>query len=155
MAQRFLDKAIFEDVYSAAVTQARIVDEKYEVGSSHVTILRILSEPNFKDLKYIIWRTSQLHKYSTDRKALMYEKVKRLFFCLGYGDINRFRPMDSEDVFNKTKLSLYMTDTTIFLIREKQIACARCNVVSIDKRYGAFAFESDHVDENFRKEGEK
>ena len=133
MAQRFLDKAIFEDVYSAAVTQARIVDEKYEVGSSHVTILRILSEPNFKDLKYIIWRTSQLHKYSADRKALMYEKAKRLFFCLGYGDINRFRPMDSEDVFNKTKLSLYMTDTTIFLIREKQIACARCNVVSIDK----------------------
>jgi len=44
-----------------------------------------------------------------------------------------------------------MTITIIFLVREKQIACARCNVVSIDKRYGAFAFESDHVDENFEE----
>jgi hypothetical protein len=155
MVQRFLDHSIYEDAYSAAVAQARIMDEKYEVGSNHVTILQILSEPNFRDLTYIIWRTSQLHYSSADRKAMTYEKVKRLFFGLGYGDINRFRPMDSEDVFNKTMLSHFMTDTTIFLIREKQIACARCNVVSIDKRFGAFAFESDHVDENFRKEGEE
>ena len=155
MVLRFLDHSIFEDAYSAAVAQARIVDEKYEVGSNHVSILQILSEPNFKDLTYIIWRTSQLHNKSADRKALAYEKVKRLFIGLGYGDINRFRPMDSEDVFNKTRISHFMTDTTIFLIREKQIACARCNVVSIDKRYGALSFESDHVDENFRKEGEE
>ena len=48
-----------------------------------------------------------------------------------------------------------MSDITLFPIREKQIACARCNFVSLDERLGAFGFESDHVDENFPKKGEK
>jgi hypothetical protein len=63
--------------------------------------------------------------------------------------------LDSEDKFNNSNHSVFLVDTTVFLIRSKQIACARCNLVSLDERYGAFAFESDHVDENFRKKGEE
>jgi hypothetical protein len=48
-----------------------------------------------------------------------------------------------------------LAETTVFLIQSKQIACARCNPVSLDERLGAFGFESDHVDENFRKKGEE
>jgi uncharacterized protein YcbX len=48
-----------------------------------------------------------------------------------------------------------LAETTVFLIQSKQIACARCNLVSLDERLGAFGFESDHVDENFRKKGEE
>ena len=77
-------------MYSAAVTQARLIDEKYEVGSNHVTTLEILSEVNFRDLTYMAWRISQLHSSSSDHKALTYEKVKGLFSALGYGDIHRF-----------------------------------------------------------------
>ena len=90
-----------------------------------------------------------------ERKGLTHEKVKGLISALGYGDINRFRPTDSEDFYDKDKLSKFMASTIIFLILEKQNACARCNVVSIDKRYGAFGFESDLVDENFRKKDEE
>ena len=63
--------------------------------------------------------------------------------------------MDSEDKFDNSNLSEFLLETTVFLIRSKQIACARCNLVSLDERFGAFGFESDHVDENFRKKGEK
>jgi len=90
MAKCFFDKAIFEDVYSAAVAQARIIDEKYEVGSNHVTTLEIISELNFRDLTYMAWRILQLHSSSSIRKALTYKKAKGLFSALGYGDIHRF-----------------------------------------------------------------
>lgn len=85
-----------------------------------------------------------------ERKGLTHEKVKGLISALGYGDINR-----CEDFYDKDKLSKFMASTIIFLILEKQNSCARCNVVSIDKRYGAFGFESDLVDENFRKKDEE
>jgi hypothetical protein len=60
-----------------------------------------------------------------------------------------------EDHFNNSKLSEFLIETTVFLIRSKQNACARCYVVSLDEQFGAFDFESDHVDENFRKKGEE
>ncbi len=53
------------------------------------------------------------------------------------------------------KSAIFWQRLLFFLIRSKQIACARCNRVSLDERFGAFGFESDHVDENFRKKGEK
>jgi hypothetical protein len=48
-----------------------------------------------------------------------------------------------------------LAEITVFLIQSKQIACTRCNLVSLDERLGAFGFESDHVDENFRKKREE
>jgi hypothetical protein len=56
---------------------------------------------------------------------------------------------NEEDKFNNSQLSHFLAETTVFLIRSKQISCARCNLISLDERLGAFGFESDHVDENF------
>jgi hypothetical protein len=151
----FLEKALFDAEYSAAVERAREMDNTYVVGSNHVPLVRILSDPKFKAVMKVIWRISQLGINSKDRKALTYERITHLFIAFGHGDIKRFRPSDSEDKFNNSKLSDYLTDTTVYLIRSKQIACARCNIVSLDEQFGAFGFESDHVDENFRKKGEE
>jgi hypothetical protein len=128
------------------------MDNMYVMGSNHVPLVQILSDPMFKAVMIILWRITQLGKTC---KALTYEKISGLFIAFGHGDIKRFRPFDSEDKFNNSKLSEYLSDTTIFLIRSKQNACARCNVVSLDEQFGAFGFESDHVDKNFRKKGEE
>jgi hypothetical protein len=145
----FLELALFEAEYSAAVERAREMDNTYVVGSNHVR------DPKFKAVMKILWRISQLGITSKDRKALTYEKITGLFIAFGHGDIKRFRPTDSEDKFNNSHLSDYLTETTVYLIHRKQIACARCNLVSLDEQFGAFGFESDHVDENFREKGEE
>jgi hypothetical protein len=151
----FLEKALFDAEYSAAVERAREMDNTYVVGSNHVPLVWILTDPNFKAVMIIIWRISQLESGSKEREYLTYERVTSLFSAYGHGDIKRFRPLDSEDKFDNSKLCDFLAETTVFLIRSKQIACARCNLVSLDERFGAFGFESDHVDENFRKKGEK
>ena len=79
----FSDKAMFEDWYSAAVAESIRVAAIYNVGSDHVTIVRIISDPNFKDLMRVAWRILQLGPNSLDRKALTCAKVKLLFCCLG------------------------------------------------------------------------
>jgi hypothetical protein len=151
----FLVLALFEDEYSAVVERAREMDNMYVVGSNHVPLLQILSDPMFKALMLIIWRISQLGITCKGRKALTYERISGLFNAFGHGDIKRFRSSDMEDHFNNSKLSEFLIETTVFLIRSKQNACARCYVVSLDEQFGAFDFESDHVDENFRKKGEE
>jgi hypothetical protein len=151
----FLELALFEAEYSAAVERAREMDNTYVVGSNHVPLLQILSDPMFKAVMIILWRISQLGITCKDRKALTYEKISGLFVAFGHGDIKRFRPLDSEDKFNNSQLSDYLSETTVFLIRSKQNACARCNLISLDEQFGAFGFESDHVDENFRKKWEE
>ena len=80
---------------------------------------------------------------------------KLLFSSLGQGDINRFQNTDEESNFENHICSDFMVKTIMFIIRDRQNACARCNVVSTDKWYGAFGFKSDHVDENYRREGEE
>jgi hypothetical protein len=155
MAQSFEDKAIFETAYSAALTEAARTANAHPVASNHVTMERIMSEENFKVLVYTAWRMTQLPNHNPDRDALTYEKVKLLFSTLGFGDINRFRPEDSEDWFNNHGLTKFMTDHIIYLIREKQNACARCNLVVDDSRHGAFGFDSDHIFENFRMDNEE
>ena len=151
----FLILSLFEAEYSAVVERAREMDNKYVVGSNHVPLVRILTDPNFKAVMILIWRITQLDRNSKDTKDLTYERVNCLFSAYGHGDIKRFRPLDSEDKFDNSNLCDFLAETTVFLIRSKQIACARCNLVSLDERFGAFAFESDHVDENFRKKGEE
>jgi hypothetical protein len=151
----FLILSLFEAEYSAVVERAREMDNKYVVGSNHVPLVRILTDPNFKAVMIIIWRISQLERGSKDRKDLTYERVTCLFSAFGHGDIKRFQPSVSEDKFDNSNLSDFLTETTVFLIRSIQIACARCNLVSLDVRLGAFGFESDHVDKNFQKKGEE
>jgi hypothetical protein len=151
MSQLFEDKAKFETAYSAALAEAGITANAHQVSSDHVTIERIMSEENFKVLVYTAWRMTQEHQESADCIALTYEKVKLLFSSLGFGDINRFR----QDCFNRNCLTKFMTKHIIYLIREKQNVCARCNLVVEDKRYGAFGFDSDHIFENFRMDNEE
>ena len=151
----FKDKAIFETAYSAALAEAGMTANAYQVSSNHVTIERIMSEENIKALVYTAWRMTQLPKDSADRNALTYEKVKLLFSTLGFGDINSFRPEDSKDSYNSMTLSKFMTTHIVYLMREKQNACARCNFVVDDKRFGAFGFDSDHIGENFRMDDEE
>ena len=155
MSRLFEDKAKFETAYSAALAEAGITANAHQVSSDHVTIERIMSEENFKVLVYTAWRMTQEHQESADRIALTYEKVKLLFSSLGFGDINRFRPEDSEDSFNSWGLAKFMTSHIVYLTREKQNACARCNILVEDKRYGAFGFDSDHIFENFRMDNEE
>ncbi len=131
------------------------MDNTYVVGSNHVPHVRTLSDPKFKAVMKLHWRISQLGITSKDRKALTYEKITGLFIAFGHGDIKCFQPLDSEDKFNNFHLSNYLTETTVFLIRSKQIACARRNLVSLYEQFGAFGFESNHVDENFQKKGEE
>jgi len=155
MSQLFEDKAIFETAYSAALAEAVMTANAHQVSSDHVTIERIMSEENFKVLVYTAWRMTQERRESADRIALTYEKVKLLFSTLGFGDINHFRPEGSEDCFNSSGLTKFMTLHIIYLIREKQNACARCNCLVEDERFGAFGFDSDHVGENFRIDNEE
>ena len=66
------------------------MDNKYVVGSNHVPLVRILTDPNFKAVMIIIWRISQLDRHCKDRKDLTYERVTCLFSTFGHGDIKRF-----------------------------------------------------------------
>ena len=59
--------------------------------------------------------------------------------------------MDSEDFYDKDKHSKFIMNTIAVIILEKQNACTKCNVISIDKWYGVVGFESNHVDKNFQK----
>ena len=74
-----------------------------------------------------------------------------MFSNQGFGDIARFRPEDSEDYFNKHCLSHFLTLHFIYILREKQCACARCGILIDSPMYGAIGFESDHVEENYRE----
>jgi hypothetical protein len=69
----FLILSLFEAEYSAAVEGAREMDNKYVVGSNHVPLVRILTDPNFKAVMILIWRITQLEKGSKDKKDLTYE----------------------------------------------------------------------------------
>ena len=86
----FLILSLFEAEYSAAVERAWEMDNKYVVGSNHVPLVRILTDPNFKAVMIIIWRISQLDRHCKDRKNLTYERVTCLFSAFGHGDIKRF-----------------------------------------------------------------
>ena len=154
----FVDEAVLEEAFSAALAEAARTANAHPVASNHVTIEQIMSEANFKDLVYVTWRMSQLSPgkdQSSDRDALTYERVWLLFSSLGFGDIKRFRPIDSEDHFNDKKLCRFMAEHIVYIMREKQHACARCNCVVVDNRYGAIGFESDHISENYRGESEE
>ena len=86
----FLEKALFGAEYSAVVERAREMDNKYVVGSNHVPLVRILTDPNFKAVMILIWRITQLDRNSKDTKDLTYERVNCLFSAYGHGDIKRF-----------------------------------------------------------------
>ena len=84
-----------------------------------------MSEEKLKDLVYLAWRMSQLDPphASPDHAALTHENVKILFSSVGFGDINRFRPVDSEKFYEKTKLSELMMVHIVYLVRDMQNAC--------------------------------
>jgi hypothetical protein len=86
----FVDEAVLEEAFSAALAEAARTANAHPVASNHVTIEQIMSEANFKDLVYVTWRMSQLPSQEADRDALTYERVWLLFSSLGFGDIKRF-----------------------------------------------------------------
>ena len=133
----------------------REMDYKYVVRSNHIPLVRTLSDPKFKAVMKILWRILQLETRSKDGKVLINDKITGLFIAFGHDDIKRFRPSDSEDKYNNSKLSDFVAEITVHLIRSKQIACTRCNLISLDELFGAFGFESDHVDKNLIKNGEE
>ena len=136
--------------YSASITKSERLLHDYPVAPNHVPIVQILQRDNVKEFFHVASLISTIGPNDPERQAYSYPKIKSMFSNQGFGDIARFRPEDSEDYFNKHCLSHFLTLHFIYILREKQCACARCGILIDSPMYGAIGFESDHVEENYR-----
>ena len=145
----------FESKYSSAIAYAEILTQKpeFQVHKNHVPIAAILKQDNVKDLIFTATKISQLApRDKADREFITIQSVIDLFDRLCFGSTSRFNPDDFECIDTSSHaVKQFMLKNIIYLLKEKQCACARCGMEIEDRKFGAIGYECDHVEENYRE----
>jgi hypothetical protein len=144
----------FESKYSSAIAYAEILIQKpeFQVHKNHVPIAAILKQDDVKDLIFLATKISQLGPNDTDRQVITIQSVINSFDGLNFGSISRFNPDDFECIDTSSHaVKEFMLKNIIYLLKEKQCACARCGMEIEDRMFGAIGYECDHVEENYRE----
>jgi hypothetical protein len=113
--------SVFDDKYDAAIIDGERLLQVHPVKVNHVPIAQILRRDNVKILAYNLWYILMLGSSDPVRQCLTYLEIKAIFSNLGFGDINRFYPEDSEEFFNKNNVTNFLTMHFIYILRESQI----------------------------------
>jgi hypothetical protein len=145
---KYEDITTFDEKFSSAITTAERLLRKFPVHENHVPISTILKEKEVKMLLHAATKIVQIGPNSDTRKTVTIQSIVNLFVGLTFGCIERFHP---ETFKTSQKPNRFVIENFLYLMREKQCACARCGIVITDTMFGAIGFESDHVEENYHE----
>jgi hypothetical protein len=142
------------NLYSSAIANAeKLANHEFNVvHENHVSIATILKQKKMKMLILAATKFSQLDPNDNERRDITIQSVVDLFDDLAFGSIRRFNPEDFDSIDQSSRhVCEFMLKNILYLLKEKQCACARCGIVIEDTMFGAIGYESDHVEENHRE----